>query len=97
MAFARLIDNPQGSQEQYDGLLERLGMGRENPPAGGLIHFAGPSPNGGWRIVEVWESEEAARRFDEEHLLPLLREAGFERSEPQGWPVHRVMAQETFA
>jgi len=54
MAVAMLVDNPEGSQETYDSVRERLGLER---PAGGIFHVAGPSPNGGWRVIEVWESE----------------------------------------
>ena len=56
MAIAMLVDNPEGSQETYDRVRERLGSKR---PAGEIFQIAGPSPNGGWRVIEVWESEEA--------------------------------------
>jgi hypothetical protein len=70
MAVAMLVDNPEGSQETYDKVRERLGLER---PAGGIFHVAGPSPNGGWRVIEVWESEEDAKRFVAARLLPRLR------------------------
>ena len=60
MAVAMMVDNPEGSQEIYDRVRERLGLER---PAGGIFHVAGPSPNGGWRVIEVFESEEDAQRF----------------------------------
>ena len=59
MAVAMLVDNPGGSEETYEKVRERLGLDR---PAGGIFHVAGPSPNGGWRVIEVWESEEDAKR-----------------------------------
>ena len=91
MAFVRLFDNPEGTQEQYDAASEQLGITSENLPDGGVLHVAGPSPNGGWRVVEVWESEEAARTFDEETLLPLLRSVGVDRPEPETWTVHNMV------
>jgi hypothetical protein len=60
MAVAMLIDNQNGSQEIYEQLRERIGLDK---PAGGIFHVAGPSPNGGWRVIEIWESEEDAKRF----------------------------------
>ena len=93
MAFVRLFDNPEGTQEQYDAASEQLGITSENLPDGGVLHVAGPSPNGGWRVVEVWESEEAARTFDEETLLPLLQSVGVERPEPETWPVHNMVVR----
>jgi hypothetical protein len=52
MAVAMLIENPNGSQEIYEQLRERIGLDK---PAGGMFHVAGPSPNGGWRVIEIWE------------------------------------------
>ena len=93
MAFVRLFDNPDGTQEQYDAASQALGITAENMPEGGVLHVAGPSPRGGWRVVEVWESEEAARAFDEEKVLPVLRSVGVERPEPETWPVHRAVVR----
>jgi hypothetical protein len=64
---------PEGSQEDYDTVSEKLGLER---PAGGILHVAGPSPNGGWRVIEVWETEEDAKRFVREHLLSAVRAVG---------------------
>ena len=55
MAVAIMVDNPQGSQKIYESVREQIGLEK---PAGGIFHAAGPSPNGGWLVIEVWESEE---------------------------------------
>ena len=91
MAFVRMFDNPEGTQEQYDQASQQLGIDASNMPDGGVIHVAGPSPSGGWRVVEVWESEDQARKFDEETLMPLLQSVGIERPEPQTWDVHALV------
>jgi hypothetical protein len=89
MAVAMLVDNPEGSQETYDRVRERLGLNR---PAGGIFHVAGPSPNGGWRVIEVWESEEDAKRFVE-RLRPAFEAVGAPPPPPpELWPVHNYMA-----
>jgi pimeloyl-ACP methyl ester carboxylesterase len=54
MAVAMMVDNPHGSQEIYERVRELIGLER---PAGGIFHLAGASPNGGWRVIEVWASE----------------------------------------
>lgn len=90
MAFVRLFDNPNVTQDQYDQASRAIG-GAENIPDGGIVHVAGPGPDGGWRVVEIWESEEAARKFDEERVEPVLRQAGIQREEPQTWPVHNLI------
>jgi hypothetical protein len=48
MAVAMMVDNPNGSQEIYERVRALLGMEK---PAGGIFHVAGPSPNGGWRVI----------------------------------------------
>ena len=91
MAFVRLFDNPEGTQEQYDAARQAINIDESNMPDGSVLHVAGPSPTGGWRVVEVWESEDAAQKFDEEVLLPVLQRVGVERPEPQAWQAHNVV------
>jgi hypothetical protein len=73
MPVAMMVDNPQGSQETYDQVREQVGLDR---PAGGVLHVAGPSPNGGWRVIEVFDSEDAAKRFVQERLAPAFQAIG---------------------
>jgi hypothetical protein len=89
MAVAMMVDNPNGSQEVYERVREQLGLER---PAGGIFHVAGPSPNGGWRVIELWESEEDAKRFAS-RLRPAFEEAGAAPPPPpEFWPVHNYIA-----
>jgi hypothetical protein len=89
MAIAMMVDNPEGSQEIYEAVREKAGMDR---PAGGIFHVAGPSPNGGWRVIELWESEEDAKRFVKERLRPAFEAVGASlTSRPEFWPVHNYM------
>ena len=91
MAFAMLIDNPTGSQEIYEQLRERIGL---DTPAGGIVHVAGPSPNGGWRVIEIWETEEDAKRFLAERLGPAAEAVGTAPPPPpELWPVHNYMTE----
>lgn len=82
---ALTIDNPNGSQELYERIRQEMAL-----PAGGHAHVAGPRPEGGWRVVEVFDSEEEARTFLRERLGPALRAAGVDGPPPphQIWPVH---------
>ena len=90
MTVAMMVDNPEGSQEDYDRVRERLGLEK---PAGGSFHVAGPIPEGGWRVIEVWESEEDAKRFVKERLLPAFEAVGAAPPPPpQFWLVHNYMA-----
>jgi hypothetical protein len=53
----------------YQRIREGLG---EMPPAGLIIHFAVERPEGGLRYYDIWESEEACDRFDEDRLHPVV-------------------------
>jgi len=90
VTIAMLMDNPAGSQQVYERLRKQLDL---DGPAGGILHVAGPSPNGGWRVIELFESEEDAGRFLRERFGPALEAIGFsgQRPQPQFWPVHDYM------
>ena len=90
VAIAVVVDNPEGSQEIYEKVRAQMGL---EGPAGGIFHAAGPSPNGGWRVIEVFESEEDARRFREERLMPAFDAAGAPRppGPPETWQLHNYM------
>ena len=64
-----------GDTTNYDRLHERI-TAADTPPDGFLVHTAGATPDGGFRIFEVWESEAHFQRFVEERLMPLLKELG---------------------
>lgn len=93
MTFMRMFDNPNVTQEMYDAASAQIGVTADNMPDGAVLHAAGAGPDGGWRVVEIWESEEAARRFDEERVEPVLRSVGIERPAPQTWTLHRVVTR----
>jgi hypothetical protein len=90
MAIAMMVDNPAGSRELYERIRAHLGLEK---PAGGIYHLAGPSPNGGWRVIEVWESQDEAEDFLQNRFMPALRELGVDGPPPprEFWPVHNAM------
>jgi hypothetical protein len=89
VAVAVMVDSPEGSQGTYEEVRLRLGPRK---PEGGIFHIAGPGPNGGWRVIEVWESEEQADTFFREHLVPALCATGVPPPERRElWPVHAAM------
>lgn len=89
MAYARMFNNPNVTKEQYDAMTAKLGIGEDNMPDGGVVHIAGEA-GGGWRVVEVWESEQHAAAWDAT-LEPQLEAAGIKRPAPETWQVHNLM------
>ena len=90
-----LVSPPGLTREQYEESVKRLApSGRLQSPAdwpteGLLVHAAGEGPRG-FRVVDVWESDESFRRFGET-LVPVLRELGVE-GEPEVYPAHTFVS-----
>ena len=95
MPVVAVFQGPGFTQENYEESVRKLtGKERvESPadwPTGGLLaHAAGQGPSG-FRVVDVWDSEESFARFGET-LLPILREIGVE-GEPEVYPAHSFVS-----
>jgi len=89
MALAFLLEFPGVTQEQYDQVIEKLQLGGKTYQ-GGIFHVAGPM-EGGWRVVDVWESQEAFDRFFQAKLGQALQEVGVAPPQPKVWPVHNIL------
>ena len=74
MAIVQIHELPGMTREQYEQALHALNLA--GPPPGSHLHAGGPM-EGGWRIVEVWESAEAASRFYSSDLFQqMVRSTG---------------------
>ena len=79
------------TREQYEEVVRKMTGGKSRlespsdwPVPGLLVHAAGEGPRG-FRVVDVWESEEACNAFGE-RLAPLLQEVGAEGRPPEVYP-----------
>jgi quinol monooxygenase YgiN len=88
MAIGLLFEGTGVSQAQYEQVRDEVAPGNR-PVAGLLYHVAGPMENG-WRVVEVWESQEILDRFFQEKLGQALQKANI-TVQPQVFPVHNIM------
>lgn len=83
------------TKESYEETVRRITEGKgltspsDWPVEGLLVHAAGEAP-GGFRVVDVWESEEAAGRFGET-LRPVLAETGI-AAEPELYSAHTFVS-----
>lgn len=94
MALAFLQEFSEGTQEQYDKMvetLERSGIKSE----GRIVHIAGPMAAGmeaGWRIVDVWESQEAFDAFIQ-RVGPILQNLElWPPDEVKDWPIRNILS-----
>jgi hypothetical protein len=96
VAIVLVHQGPGLTQESYEKAVGKMTDGKSRlespadwPVEGLLVHAAGEA-EGGFRVVDVWESEEAARRFGEK-LIPTLQEVGIE-VEPEMYPAHTFVS-----
>ncbi len=92
--YGVMQDMPGVSETEYRLVERNLGPDR---PAGLLAHVAGPVEDG-WRVVNVWESEDAYRRFVSERLMRAAGIAaqsdGFDPAKAAGFRVVAVGGEE---
>jgi hypothetical protein len=75
MAICLIVENPDQTQEQAEQVLAHVGSTGPVPPEGARLMVAGPA-NPGWRVISVWDSEDARDRFFAERLTPAYEAAG---------------------
>jgi hypothetical protein len=88
VAVAMLAEIPDLTTDQYEMVVKKVS--ETGTPAGAVFHAGGPV-EGGYRVIEVWESREAAEAF---YGSRLLREATATLTTQtrilMTWPVHGV-------
>lgn len=93
MAAAFIFESDQFSAKTYDTVMGQMDLGDVDSafPAGLIAHIAGPQGDAGWRVVDVWESDDAANSFYGSAQFAPVRdgaEAAGIRTTP--WSIHRV-------
>ena len=96
MSVVLVHQGPSLTQEKYEEVVRKVSDGKSRmespsdwPVEGLLVHAAGQGESG-FRVVDVWESEEACNRFGE-ILAPILQEVGID-SPPEVYPAHAFVS-----
>jgi len=69
MPVLMIAEVPNLAEETYAGMIGQM-TPLFRAAKGFISHSGGPSPSGGWRIVEAWESEEDSENFFNEKVRP---------------------------
>jgi hypothetical protein len=76
MAVGVVMQFPGGTLEQYDQVIDKMGLVLGGPmPEGGISHWVTLNETG-LLVTDVWESREQFERFADEQLGPYSQEAG---------------------
>jgi hypothetical protein len=96
MPVVAVFEVPGLTEEKYEQSVRGVTGGKDRmespadwPVEGLLAHIAGQSKSG-FRVVDVWESEEAFARFGET-LMPILQDLGIE-GEPEVYSAHTFVS-----
>ena len=88
MPVVQIHELPGMTREQDEQALRELKL--SGPPPGSHLHASGPM-EGGWRIVEVWESAEAAEAFlGSEAFQQMAQSTGIALPSITSYPVEIV-------
>jgi hypothetical protein len=72
VAFVQEFDvGDDRTTTNYDAIKQGLNP-EVDRPAGLIVHTAGFTEDGVFRIFDVWESEEDWNRFNNERLMPII-------------------------
>ena len=78
MAVAVEMNFTGATTEQYDRILERMGLTPGgSTPAGAISHWVAKTDDG-IRVVDVWETREAFDQYAQEKIMPYSKDAGIE-------------------
>ena len=96
MPVVLVHEGPTLTRERYEAAVRMVTGGKRSlettadwPVEGLLVHAAGQG-NGGFRVVDLWESEEAAGRFGQ-ILMPILQKVGV-TDMPEVYPAHTFVS-----
>jgi len=82
------IDFPGNTDELrkiYEAVNADVGRLVDFKTNGNIVHTAGPIPSG-WRVVDVWESQEKLDQFTE-NLMPIIQKHGLPMAQPEVWQI----------
>jgi len=96
LSVVLIHQGPTFTREKYEEIVRILTNGKSRlespsdwPVDGLLLHVAGESPQG-FRVVDVWQSEDACNRFGEA-LGPILKEVGVD-DQPEIYVAHTFVS-----
>ena len=83
------FDFPNVNQKQYDNVWKELRASGNANPKGLISHVGAPKPDGGWIVVDIWESEEAFKEFGNV-LMPIIQKQDIPLIPPKIYPARFV-------
>jgi len=96
MAVVIWNSSPDWNQQLYEQTAKKAFGATLTPtelPEGAIAHIAMPRPEGGWQVLDVWESEEAYATFAQNVLMPAAQAVGAPPFESKVITAHNVLTR----
>jgi hypothetical protein len=87
MAIGIRAKLPGVTQEQFEAMDQSVGR---EVPDGLIFHASGPV-DGGWGIIDFWESRQQFDTFIAETIAPVMARAGAAPPDIKEFPVHEYL------
>jgi hypothetical protein len=87
MAVGIRVKLPGVTKEQFEEVDAAVGKG----PFDGLIFHASGPIEGGWGVIDFWESRAQFDAFIAEHVMPVVGTAGAAPPDIREFPVHEYL------
>lgn len=96
MSVLMVMEAPGATAEEYERTNEIMGIRGDEDAPEGLIQHVAAIDDSGLVIADLWESEDAAKRFLDERLGAALEQAGLASSagKPRVMKVHNALEGE---
>jgi len=85
-----IMSSPDFTARDYDQVWEDLKAQGQSKPQGLISHVGFAKPEGGWMVVDIWESQQAFEEFGKT-LIPIIQKTGINVPQPQIMPAHFVL------
>jgi hypothetical protein len=90
MAVAFILDFPDATLDQYDQVIEKMGLTDGASPPSAQHHWVAKTDDG-IRVVDVWDSDEAFEKFSQEQIGPITQEVGIAEPTVTRYEVHNTI------
>jgi hypothetical protein len=91
MTLVTTIDVYDMPNSEYRAVMDRMGV-EARPEPGIYLHITAQT-DFGYRVIEIWDSEEGFQEFAQRRMLPALKDLGIDRkTEISIKPLHNVFA-----
>lgn len=88
-----IFSSPDMTAKEYEQVWDDLRAAGQQNPKGLISHVGFAKPEGGWMVVDIWESADAFNEFGKT-LVPIIQKTGRQVPEPQVTPAHYVHVQQ---